>query len=94
MKYKIRDLKYEDIKIFNEDFVKNNYSKYFIIYKDIIFPLKEYFSSKYIDMKKDNKLEINLFSFDNISDFSSMFKGCEFLEEFVFYENNEDNIMK
>ena len=52
MKYKIRDLKYEDkvknkdehkkIKIFGEDFVKNNYSKCFIIYKSVIFPLKEY----------------------------------------------------
>ena len=48
MIYKIRDLKYEDkvknkdehkkIKIFGEDFVENNYSKCFIIYKSVIFP--------------------------------------------------------
>ena len=49
MKYKIRDIKYEgkvknkdkNIKIFGEKFVKNNYSKCFIMYKDIIFPLKD-----------------------------------------------------
>ena len=47
MIYKIRDLKYKDkvknkdehkkIKIFGEGFVKNNYSKCFIIYKKNIF---------------------------------------------------------
>ena len=104
MKYKIRDLKYEDkvknkdehkkIKIFGEGFVKNNYSKCFIIYKSVIFPLKEYFSSKYIDIEKDKKLEIKLLLLKNISDFGSMFKGCESLEEFAFYENEENNIMK
>ena len=91
MIYKIRDLKYEDkvknkdehkkIKIFGEDFVENNYSKCFIIYKSVIFPLKEYFSSKYIDIEKDKKLEIKLLLLKNIS-------------EFAFYENDENNIMK
>ena len=104
MIYKIRDLKYEDkvknkeiykyIKIFGYDFVKNNYSKSVIIYKDVIFPLKEYFSSKYIDIEKDKKLEIKLLLLKNISDFSSMFNICKSLEEFAFYENDENNIMK
>ena len=104
MKYKIRDLKYEDkvknkdehkkIKIFGEGFVKNNYSKCFIIYKSVIFPLKEYFSSKYIDIEKDKKLEIKLLLLKNISDFGSMFNSCESLEEFAFYENDENIIRK
>ena len=104
MKYKIRDLKYEDkvknkdehkkIKIFGEDFVENNYSKCFIIYKSVIFPLKEYFSSKYIDIEKDKKLEIKLLLLKNISDFGSMFNSCESLEEFAFYENDENIIRK
>ena len=102
MKYKIRDIKYEgkvknkdkNIKIFGKKFVKNNYSKCFIMYKDIIFPLKEYFSSKYIDIEKDDKLEIKLISFENISDFSYMFDKCESLENFELYPNNENNIIK
>ena len=104
MNYKIRDLKYEDkvknkdehkkIKIFGEGFVKNNYSKCFIIYKSVIFPLKEYFSSKYIDIEKDKKLEIKLLLLKNISDFSSMFNNCKSLEEFAFYENDENIIRK
>ena len=97
MIYKIRDF-FDDliknIKIFGEDFVENNYSKCFIIYKGIIFPLKEYFSSKYIDIEKDKKLEIKLLLLKKISDFSSMFKRCKSLEEFAFYENDENNIMK
>ena len=97
MKYKIRDFfddSIKNIKIFGEDFVENNYSKSFIIYKDVIFPLKEYFSSKYIDIEKDKKLEIKLLLLKNISDFSSMFNICISLEEFAFYENEENNIMK
>ena len=104
MIYGIRDVKYEDkvknkdehkkIKIFGEGFVKNNYSKCLIIYKGIIFPLKEYFSSKYIDIEKDKKLEIKLLLLKNISDFGSMFNSCESLEEFAFYENDENIIRK
>ena len=95
IKYKIRD-KYKGnyIQIFGYEFVKNNYSKCFILYKDIIYPLEEYFSSKYIDIKKDNKLEINLLSFENITDFSYMFNESISLEDFSFDQNNENNIIK
>ena len=80
----------KNIKIFGQKFIKKNYSKCFILYKDIIFPLKEYFSIKYINIKKDNKLEIKLISFENISDFSYMFDGCKSLEDFAFFQNNKN----
>ena len=103
MKYNLREMEFEEedehekdmnqdknIKIFGKHFVENNYSKCFIMYKNIIFPLKEYFSSKYLNIEKDNKLEINLISFENISDFSYMFYVCKSLENFAFFQNNEN----
>ena len=95
IKYNIRNMdKYKNKKIFGKNFLKNNYSKCFILYKDIIFPLQEYFSSKYLNIEKDKKLEIKLISFENISDFSYMFDSCESLEDFAFFQNNENNIIK
>ena len=57
--YKIPKNEDSIIKIFGENFVKNNKDKYIIIYKNKIFPLKEYFSIKEMD-KGDKKLEIQL----------------------------------
>jgi surface protein len=107
MKYNLREMEFEEedehekdmnkdknIKIFGKHFVENNYSKCFIMYKNIIFPLKEYFSSKYLNIEKDNKLKIKLISFENISDFSYIFDECKSLEDFSFYQFNENNIIK
>ena len=63
------------------------------MYKDLIFPLKEYFSIKSIDIEKDNNLEIKLLSFEYISDFSNIFHKCVLLEEFQFIQNNENIII-
>lgn len=44
MKYNL-NLFVDKIRIFGQNFVKNNKDKYLIIYEDKIFPLKEYFST-------------------------------------------------
>ena len=67
------EIEKEEISIFGKKFVTNNFSKCLIMYKNEIFPLKEYFSRKYIDF--DKKFEIKLLSFKNLSDFSYMFDG-------------------
>jgi hypothetical protein len=84
----------EEIKIFGNEFVENNHSKSLIMHKGVIFPLKEYFSRKYIDIEKDNKLKIKLLVFENISNFSHFFYGCESLKEVEFEKNIENNIIE
>ena len=89
MKYNIKDKK-EKIRIFGEKFFINNYSKCLIIYKNEIYPLKEYFPIK---QNKNNKLEIKLLVFRKLTNFCSMFSKCEFLEEFEFEQVVENNII-
>ena len=102
IKYKIRYLVYKDaheedilnklhkekIKIFGQTFVINNHSKCIIVYKNEIFPLQEYFPTKFIDYEKDNNLEIKLLSIKSISDFSYMFYDCKSLIDVEFYQKN------
>ena len=78
------------IKIFGQNFVKNNKNKCFIVYNDEIFPLQEYFLSKDLMDKKANKLELFLIEIENISNKSYMFHLCNSLEEFPLDKNNED----
>ena len=85
MVYNINEKDKEDkkVKIFGTNFVENNNDKCIIIYKDRIFPLKEYFDIRDVE-KGDNKIEILLLELKDIFDRSSMFEHCESLEEFSF----------
>ena len=76
------------IKIFGDDFVKNNKDKCIILYKNEIFPLQKYFLFKDIE-KRDQKLEIHLIEFIFITNRSYMFDGCKSLEEFELFKGNE-----
>ena len=76
------------IKIFGDDFVKNNKDKCIILYKNEIFPLQKYFLFKDIE-KGDQKLEIHLIEFIFITNRSYMFDGCKSLEEFELFKGNE-----
>ena len=78
------------IKIFGEEFIKNNKNKCIIIYKNKIYPLKEYFYLS--DTEKEKFLEILIIEIDNISDKSYMFHNCDLLIAFLLIENNFDNL--
>ena len=84
-----------DIKIFGKKFVDNNRNKNcIIIYKDKLFPLKEYFSLKDID-KDDSYLEIYFLELNEISDRSYMFHDCELLQKFpLFRQTNKELSLK
>ena len=82
--------KEDKVRIFGEYFVNNNKGKCFIIYNDIIFPLKEYFLNHDIVKENENKLEIYFVEMENIFNKSCMFHSCKLLEEF----NLEININK
>ena len=71
------------IKIFGENFVKNNKDKCFIICENIIYPLKSYFLVDDVEKKNfgSKKLEISLIITKNIPDKSYMFYNCSMLEK-------------
>ena len=75
------------IKIFGENFVKNNKGRSLIMYKNNIFELNEYFSIE--DIEDENKVEILLIELDDISNKSYMFQDCHLLEEFSSYIENK-----
>ena len=77
------------ISIFGENFVKNNKDKCFIIYKNKIFPLTEYFHFNNIE-KEDTKLEIILIELQEINDRSYMFDSCYYLEEFPLLRDESE----
>ena len=72
--YDINKENKENIKIFGEEFVKNNRN----IYKMII-ENKEYEISEKFNIKNYNKLEIKLKGINNVNDISCMFGGCSSL---------------
>ena len=62
----------DKVKIFGEDFSKNNRNKYKIIYKN-----KKCKSKTFIENKEKTKnIEIKLQIFEDISNLDSMFEGC------------------
>ena len=87
--YKI-NLNKNKIRIFNNKFVNNNKNKCNLIYKNRIFPLKEYFSIEDIEKEKTNKLIIYLIEFENITDLSYMFQDCTALEEYTNLKKNNN----
>ena len=71
----------QEIKIFGENFIKNNKDKCLIFFENKYFPLKEYFNLD--DDKSGNEIfGIILLELDIISDKSFMFHGCLQLIEF------------
>ena len=76
----------EKIHIFFQNFLYYNKYICLILYKDKIFPLKEYFLTKDIE-KGDNKLELYLIELEEISNKNYMFYNCNLLEEFLMFED-------
>ena len=70
-----------EIKIFGDKFVEKNKDKCKINYKNKIYPLKASFSLDEID-RIDEKLEIILIEYEDITDKSFMFYNCDLLEKF------------
>ena len=83
----------EDIKIFGKYFVELNRTQCLIIYNNKIFPLKEYFSYKEIEIQ-NRLLEIIYIELNFISDKSYMFHGCESLLEYSILEKKKLKIFK
>ena len=83
----------EKIKIFGQNFVKNNKNKCLIIFEDKIYSLKEYFLVN-IEFKNDlnKKIELKLLEIKNINDKSYMFHNCTKLEEFHIINDFKENI--
>ena len=86
--------KIEKIKVFGEIFVKNNRDKCLILYRNVLFPLKEYFPMKIIGNKEI--LEFDLIELSIITDKSYMFHNCDLLINFPLLEVdvNNDNSKK
>ena len=74
------------IKIFGENFVKNNKDKYFIKHKEKRYDLKEYF--KINDFTED-LLYIVLIGLEKKSDRSYMFHNCNLLEYYYIFADNK-----
>ena len=74
--YNTKSIQGEKIRIFGQNFVKNNHKKCKFIYKEQKYALTEYF-----EIPKDNKgdLEIFLEGIDKITDASGMFSDCSLL---------------
>ena len=66
------------IKIFGENFVKNNKGKCFMIYEGQKLDISEYFESK--DLKDKEKIEIKLTGLGEITDISYLFELCNSLK--------------
>ena len=79
----------DKIKIFDEDFIKNNKDKCKIIYEEKEYNLTEYFNAKNI-----NKLEIKLKGINKVTNMKGMFYKCKLLESLPDISNwNTDNII-
>ena len=75
----------ERVRIFGENFVKNNRDKCKIKFKDEIYYLKEYFED--IDDKYNHKDEIRFFliGINNINDISYLFSDCNKLSSILIF---------
>ena len=75
----------ERVRIFGENFVKNNRDKCKIEYKDKIYELKEYFED--IDKNYNHKDEIGFFliGINNIKDISYLFSDCDNLSSILIF---------
>ena len=79
------------IKIFGDDFVKNNKNKCKMIIENEEYELEgEYNIKDY----KNNKLEIKLKGIDNITNMSCMFSGCSSLSSYHHYLIFQNGILK
>ena len=79
-----------EVKLFGEDFVKNNQNKYIIIYNNRIFAFQEYFSLKKIQIRKEiNILKIILIQLEDVYNRSYMFHNCDSLLEFSLLVQKE-----
>ena len=65
----------EKVRIFGEQFVKNNKDNCLLFIEDNIFRLKEF----YENINQEEKLKIILIEEKNINDMSYMFYNCEYL---------------
>ncbi len=89
--YKKLPLK-DKIKIFGENFVNKNKNKCFIRCANEMYPLKEFFSiNPFIPMTND-KLEILLLIFEELSDKSYMFHNCYFLEKITILKETRTKL--
>ena len=73
IEYEIKS-KETKIRIFGNDFVKNNKGKCFIIYEEKLFELMTFFELK--DKINNNILKIKLIGIKNITNINSMFLDC------------------
>ena len=73
IKYKINNQRI--IRIFGEQFVRNNKGNYQIIFKEKIYDLSSEFTIRNIEIE-DNTLEIKLKQIKNVSELSYMFSEC------------------
>ena len=79
----------DKLRIFGQDFVKENKQKYLILCKDrIFFQYKEFFPRNLGIIKNANILEINVIALDIISNVSHMFEDCNTLKEIVINNNH------
>ena len=86
MIYRKEDNK-DKIRIFGEHFVKNNKNKCKIIYKNKVYPLKEFLIDKGFKYQHEIKIQILLGKY--IYNKSYMFDGCTSLIEFYYKENRK-----
>ena len=75
MKIKYNRYYFDNIRIFGENFVKNNKNTCYIIYESEKYELTEYF--KINNWRKDKILEIKLIGINNIINASHMFDECK-----------------
>ena len=82
----------ERVRIFGENFVKNNRDKCKIKFKNGIYDLKEYFED--IDEKYNHKDEIRFFliGINNINDISYLFSDCNKLSSILIF-SIKDNLI-
>ena len=91
-KEKQQEKKY--IRIFGENFVKNNKNKCKIIYKNKIYDLKEYFEEIDDNYNREAKeIKLKLIFWENITDMSYMFEGCSQLKSMSEYSKGNKNII-
>ena len=88
--YKTKENKEDNIKLFGENFIKNNKDKCKIIYNDKEYEIKQYFYDFENNYKYPGKIKLKLKIFATIINMSSMFDGCDTLLSFQdILQNNE-----
>ena len=104
LEFKIIYLKNEKdrLRIFGEDFVKNNKDKCEIIYEKNLYDLKEFIDEIDSNLKDKTEIELILKVNRNIDDVSNMFFKCETLKSFsesklyynkpLEFDNFEENL--